>query len=537
MKWATASAVRYRPVRAITRETAASPTHSTASTSQAGASAAPADQPQHAEEQRREPVHEDARSAGCAGSSRNDDHVGDEGDQEDDLPEQRHPLLEEGPLLLGEAQGPERHAGSIVATSVGRRQPCATRTRLPSPQDMPDEPERDGDGEAAERLRKYREKRSADRTPEPFGGGETRGPDGCLPEAGARVGAAAPLLRPEARRHAAALRLPRSSSAASCAPGRCPMGPSLNPADKRLAVEVEDHPVEYADFEGVIPEGNYGAGEVIVWDKGLWVPLEDPEETLPRGKLTFELHGYKLRGALAPVPHQEEAAGGRRRSGCWSSATTAGPATARALPPGVDLLRPHPRGDQDRQRARRPRCAPSSRRLGGAAAGGPRRRGEADARGDRRRSRSPIPEWLFELKYDGYRVLAEREGGAGAPALPRGQRRHVALPRRRPGAAGPALRRPGPRRRAGGARRRVAAPASSACSGARSSAGPSTSSGPPSSCRRPSTSSTSSPSRASTCGPCRSSSASACCRSCCPRRGRCASSITSPSRARRSTRR
>src|SRR3989449_7460588 len=75
-----------------------------------------------------------------------------------------------------------------------------------------------------------------------------------------------------------------------------PKGPSANPADKRLAVKVEDHPLEYGDFEGIIPEGNYGAGTVIVWDRGVWVPLEDVREGFEKGKLLFELKGYKLRG-------------------------------------------------------------------------------------------------------------------------------------------------------------------------------------------------------------------------------------------------
>ncbi len=80
-----------------------------------------------------------------------------------------------------------------------------------------------------------------------------------------------------------------------------PKGPSADPADKRLAVHVEDHPIEYGDFEGIIPEGNYGAGAVIVWDRGLWVALEDPIEGLKKGKLLFELRGYKLRGVWTLV--------------------------------------------------------------------------------------------------------------------------------------------------------------------------------------------------------------------------------------------
>ena len=75
-----------------------------------------------------------------------------------------------------------------------------------------------------------------------------------------------------------------------------PKGPSYDLDDKRLAVKVEDHPLEYGDFEGVIPEGNYGAGGVIVWDRGEWIPLEDWREGLEKGKLLFELHGYKLHG-------------------------------------------------------------------------------------------------------------------------------------------------------------------------------------------------------------------------------------------------
>jgi bifunctional non-homologous end joining protein LigD len=75
-----------------------------------------------------------------------------------------------------------------------------------------------------------------------------------------------------------------------------PKGPSYDTREKRLAVHVEDHPLEYGDFEGLIPKGNYGAGEVIVWDRGEWVALEDPIEGLRKGKLLFDLKGYKLRG-------------------------------------------------------------------------------------------------------------------------------------------------------------------------------------------------------------------------------------------------
>jgi bifunctional non-homologous end joining protein LigD len=75
-----------------------------------------------------------------------------------------------------------------------------------------------------------------------------------------------------------------------------PKGPSLNPGDKRLAMQVEDHPVSYFDFEGMIPPGNYGAGTVMVWDVGTWEPLGNARDMLERGDLKFRLHGEKLNG-------------------------------------------------------------------------------------------------------------------------------------------------------------------------------------------------------------------------------------------------
>src|SRR5690606_33872135 len=76
-----------------------------------------------------------------------------------------------------------------------------------------------------------------------------------------------------------------------------PKGPSLDPETRRLAIRTEDHPLDYASFEGVIPPGQYGAGAVIVWDRGVWVPEDDPAKGLREGKLAFSLIGDKLRGS------------------------------------------------------------------------------------------------------------------------------------------------------------------------------------------------------------------------------------------------
>ncbi|MET0385561.1 MAG: DNA polymerase ligase N-terminal domain-containing protein, partial [Polyangiales bacterium] len=75
-----------------------------------------------------------------------------------------------------------------------------------------------------------------------------------------------------------------------------PKGPSLKPGERRLAMRTEDHPLDYADFEGIIPKGEYGGGTVIVWDRGEWLPEDDAEKGMKSGRLTFELKGAKLQG-------------------------------------------------------------------------------------------------------------------------------------------------------------------------------------------------------------------------------------------------
>ncbi|HEX4326356.1 MAG TPA: non-homologous end-joining DNA ligase [Burkholderiales bacterium] len=137
-------------------------------------------------------------------------------------------------------------------------------------------------------LARYHAKRDFNKTPEPAG----------------RSGRAGKALRFVIQKHAARrlhydFRLELDGTLKSWA---VPKGPSLDPGDKRLAVHVEDHPLEYGGFEGVIPEKQYGAGEVIVWDRGTWAPLEgDARRAYREGHLKFHLDGEKMHGAWALV--------------------------------------------------------------------------------------------------------------------------------------------------------------------------------------------------------------------------------------------
>src|SRR5215475_14429433 len=136
-------------------------------------------------------------------------------------------------------------------------------------------------------LREYRRKRNFKATPEPAGktarAGRSRSTD----------------LAFVIQKHAASrlhydFRLELEGTLKSWA---VPKGPSLDPADKRLAMQVEDHPLEYGGFEGTIPVGEYGGGTVMLWDKGAWEPLGDPKKGYREGHLKFNLYGEKLHGA------------------------------------------------------------------------------------------------------------------------------------------------------------------------------------------------------------------------------------------------
>jgi len=150
------------------------------------------------------------------------------------------------------------------------------------------------------KLAKYRAKRDFSQTAEPSGQAKVR---------------AAKQHRFVIQKHAASrlhydLRLEVDGVFRSWAVTK---GPSLNPQDKRLAVEVEDHPLDYGDFEGTIPKGQYGGGTVMLWDRGTWESQsDDPARALQQGELKFTLQGQKLKGSWVLVRMRYDRTGGKR---------------------------------------------------------------------------------------------------------------------------------------------------------------------------------------------------------------------------------
>ena len=186
-----------------------------------------------------------------------------------------------------------------------------------------------------------------------------------------------------------------------------PKGPSLNPADKRLAMETEDHPLEYADFEGVIPEGHYGAGPVIIWDRGTFTLEGDASasEQYRRGELKFALHGERLRGSFVLVKlrqadgkgkpwllikHKDAAADPNWNIEALPASVTTGrdlKEVEEGLPASASVLQADPGELEGAEKARMPEAIqPMLATL----------------------AEKPFsrPDWLFEIKWDGVRALA-----------------------------------------------------------------------------------------------------------------------------------
>src|SRR5436190_8488234 len=136
-------------------------------------------------------------------------------------------------------------------------------------------------------LKEYKRKRDFHKTPEPVGG-----------EPNTATGPRFVVQKHAASRLHYDFRLEHDGTLKSWA---VPKGPSLDPSVKSLAVQVEDHPIDYRTFEGIIRQGEYGGGTVMVWDQGTWEPEVDPEKGLKQGRLKFRLHGEKLKGSWALV--------------------------------------------------------------------------------------------------------------------------------------------------------------------------------------------------------------------------------------------
>src|SRR5262245_58596642 len=205
-----------------------------------------------------------------------------------------------------------------------------------------------------------------------------------------------------------------------------PKGPSFDPADKRMAIHVEDHPLSYGSFEGTIPAKQYGAGSVIVWDKGTWEPIGDPHEGLAQGKLAFVLHGQKLAGQwelvrIAKPRDKQEAwllfkkrdAFAKPKAEYDVVSALPDSVVAKPLKPNDSSLAPQQSSLKKTSASRRKRTARSN---------GPESTVPGAIRATLPKELSPqlatlvsgVPasgDWLYEIKFDGYRLLTRCDHG------------------------------------------------------------------------------------------------------------------------------
>lgn len=173
-----------------------------------------------------------------------------------------------------------------------------------------------------------------------------------------------------------------------------PKGPSLDPSHKRLAVHVEDHPLSYGAFEGSIPAGQYGAGDVIVWDRGIWQPHDDPHKAYAAGKLKFTLVGEKLAGDWALVRTRLKGSGDKEQ---W-------------LLIKENDQQARPISDYDIVQAQ-PTSVLSNARVGQPKTRQPTLPDQMAPQLATLVDRAPAGDWHYEIKFDGYRILARVRDG------------------------------------------------------------------------------------------------------------------------------
>jgi len=203
-----------------------------------------------------------------------------------------------------------------------------------------------------------------------------------------------------------------------------PKGPSLSTKERRLAVQTEDHPVDYRDFEGSIPKGEYGGGAVIVWDRGTWEPLGDPREAMKKGKLEFLVHGEKLHGKfrLVRLAAKDSDRGKKNwllmkgtdahaREGELAEIVTCMPesiVTGRTI---EDLRKGVPAVTRKAKAKTEPKARQANVERAAVAAKLPPP-GSLEVQLATLVDHVPTQgDWVYELKYDGYRAVATLDGG------------------------------------------------------------------------------------------------------------------------------